>query len=314
MDKNPDKLNQNFRILIDPRSYKILKRDMELFRIPKISTFVNRIIANYYEIYQRSTFSFYKVKQLIMHKTGADDVVANKIVEDIYRLLSPLQLSDEKSSVSISIRPNSESENVFNLIMQSLDQTHHSSTGLVVKNMLLEYTKLSRLEREKILFKSYLNLFHRSVKENLKLIIETDNVTRVVYPGTLIEPLDDYGNYLLVYNEALEKMSALLLRGVNKMYPNGEHFTHKRSVMTTIITYQNKDLSIFTKNEIKALQILLSKHNLEKFHKILNMIEDQGNFRFDQLSEETILAALPELKRQNISFTQDELDKLPNRI
>jgi hypothetical protein len=313
MDQNIAKPNQVFRILLDPKSYRILLRDMDLFEITKISTFINRIITNYYETYQRSTFSFYRIKNLIKEKTGIGDVLANKVVEDIYKEFQLFQPSNEKSIKSISIRPNSESESVFSLITQSLDQIHNHTVGFVIKSILIEYTKLSRLERERIMYKDQINIFHRAIKENLKLIIETNNVTRVVYPGTIIEPLDDYGNYLLVYNEMSNKMDALLLRGVKKMYPNGEHFTHKKAVMELIKTYQNKDFSILTEIETEALQVLLSKNNLNKLHKILMSIEKKGNFRFERLSEETISAALPELKRQKIGLTQDELDELPNK-
>lgn len=313
MDLNISKSNQVFRILLDPKSYRILLRDMDLFEITKVSTFINRIIANYYETYQRSTFSFYRIKNLIKEKTGIGDVLANKVVEDIYREFQLLQPSNEKSIKSISIRPNSESESVFSLITQSLEQIHNHTVGFVLKSILIEYTKLSRLERERIIYKDQINIFHRAIKENLKLIIETNNVTRVVYPGTIIEPLDDYGNYLLVYNEMSNKMDALLLRGVKKMYPNGEHFTHSESVIHSIKKYQNKDISIFSENETEALQILLSKNNLNKFHKILKLIEEKGNFKFERLSEETISSALPELKRQKIGLTQDELDELPNK-
>jgi len=313
MDQNVAKPNQVFRILLDPKSYRILLRDMDLFEITKISTFINRIITNYYETYQRSTFSFYRIKNLIKEKTGIGDVLANKVVEDIYKEFQLFQPSNEKSIKSISIRPNSESESVFSLITQSLDQIHNHTVGFVIKSILIEYTKLSRLERERIMYKDQINIFHRAIKENLKLIIETNNVTRVVYPGTIIEPLDDYGNYLLVYNEMSNKMDALLLRGVKKMYPNGEHFTHKKAVVELIKTYQNKDFSILTEIETEALQVLLSKNNLNKLHKILMSIEKKGNFRFERLSEETISAALPELKRQKIGLTQDELDELPNK-
>ena len=313
MDLNIAKSNQVFRILLDPKSYRILLRDMDLFEITKISTFINRIIANYYETYQRSTFSFYRIKNLIKEKTGIGDVLANKVVEDIYKEFQLFQPSYEKSIKSISIRPNSESESVFSLITQSIDQIHNHTVGFVVKSILIEYTKLSRLERERIIYKDQINMFHRAIKENLKLIIETNSVTRVVYPGTIIEPLDDYGNYLLVYNEMSNKMDALLLRGVKKMYPSGEHFTHKKAVMELIKTYQNKDFSILTEIETEALQVLLSKNNLNKLHKILMSIEKKENFRFERLSEETISAALPELKRQKIGLTQDELDELPNK-
>ena len=313
MDQNIAKPNQVFRILLDPKSYRILLRDMDLFEITKISTFINRIITNYYETYQRSTFSFYRIKNLIKEKTGIGDVLANKVVEDIYKEFQLFQPSNEKSIKSISIRPNSESESVFSLITQSLDQIHNHTVGFVIKSILIEYTKLSRLERERIMYKDQINIFHRAIKENLKLIIETNNVTRVVYPGTIIEPLDDYGNYLLVYNEMSNKMDALLLRGVKKMYPNGEHFTHKKAVMELIKTYQNKDFSILTEIETEALQVLLSKNNLNKLHKILMSIEKKGNFRFERLSEETISAALPELKRHKIGLTQDALDELPNK-
>lgn len=302
-----------FRILLDVKTHKILMRDMALFEISKMNTLINRIIANYYEVYHRSTFSFFRVIQMIKDKTGVDDKAAKSIVEDIYKAFRFDESSHEKSNVSISIRSNSESETAFNLMIQSLNQINNPSVGFIIKNMLLEYTRLSRLEREKIIFKRQLDIFQQAMKNNSKLVIESHQVTRVVHPGTVIEPLDDYGNYLLVYNEKLNKMNALLLRRVKKMYPNGEHFVCSEKMKNLIETYRNKDLSILSKDATEALQVLLSKDNLADLNKIFTFLEDKGNFKFDRLTEASILSILPELKRQRIGLTQDELDELPNK-
>ncbi len=296
MRRNIDNFPEVIRVLLDTKTFQTLHKDMDLFEINKIGTFVNRIIVNFYPKYERSSLSLIRIKNVIKEKANISETNAKAIAQSIFDELGIKSYPKTTSEKAISIRPNVESKKIFTLHTTTLDENNTFSVGVLIKNMLLQYAKLSRVEREIIVFRKEIEVIEGAIQSRSKLMLEFNSNLFIFHPTSILELLDDYGNYLLGYNEKTKKDEILLIRKITQMYPNGDHFIPSKKIKKISEIYRNKVVPFLSENEISVLKILLNKKNLEPLYHFLTEYEKNSHVKFDRsLSDKTINSFLPAL-------------------
>lgn len=293
-----DKINipEVIRVMLDTKTYQTLKNDMDLFEIEKTSTFVNRIIVNLYPNYEQSSFTFNRIKDIVRKKANISEDLAKEITEDFYKEIQIKSHTKFIFNKAISIRPNADSKKIFTLHSSVLNGLNNFSVGTTVKNMILEYTKLSRVERESIVFRKEMSEIEGSIRTKSKLLLEYNKNSVIFHPSAIIEIVDDYGNFLLGYNEKTKKEEIILLRKITKVYPTGENFIPSKKIKKITESYRNKIIPFLSEKEMTVLKIFFNKDNLESLLIFLNEYEKNNNIKFDRsLSDKTINSFLPTL-------------------
>jgi hypothetical protein len=251
-----------------------------------------------------------KIKRIIKDqdlKLSDDDVT--RIVRSIFKELKIDDQLNNKSSISISIRPTNETIYLFEDIKESLTYTNHLSVSTMIKSMLIDYNQLSNLKREIIYFKEEFKLITDAIMAKAKLRIHLDQKVFLLHPYCVLEALDDYGNYLLGYNEATKTHEVILIRKIDKIDYNGDKYAITEAVQSIINRYNETGVRFFSEDEIKTLKALTDKDVLHLLQKLIGtdhikkLADNQDEFNNNYLIFQKNLDVLIDQKATYIPIT-----------
>ena len=198
-------MDEKIKISAPKSVYELLKKDCEDFKItktdgsPNMNAFLNVIVSNYYE-------EFAGVEEKLR-----DDVRKTvEIVPDRYResvFLNTLKIltkkqsdSDNKQSKVFAFKPTRNAEKAVIYIETLLLQ--NESLSSYYRRLFTAYSRKTKNEREKILFKENYTLLMKAVKKGVKVCISfaNDNVIKGASVYTVCAAKEELFNYVLFYN------------------------------------------------------------------------------------------------------------------
>jgi hypothetical protein len=259
-----------YRIKIDSKTYRLLNQDKRLFNSPSFNAFINKVIYNYYVRYQRSNFTFMKLKNILKEhieriskkKVMNDDVI--DIVKQIYAEMHYDLWDNQPSSESISIRPTKERESVWKCILENqmgfipdASIIDSYSVGTFLKQMLISYSKLSTIERESIFFEDELVLLADAINNKKVMRIETLNKSMLIHPYALTELMSDFGNQLVCYCEESKQNEIIAIRTLRSIIHNGDKYQMSDEIESAVNEYLKVGIIAFDENEIKLIKKVL---------------------------------------------------------
>lgn len=249
-----------YSILLDTKSLTIIRKDMQRFHEAHINTFINRLICNHHETYTQSHFTGIVVKDVLKeHDPKITDDVASELAEKIKNRLAPPKLKIATASNRLSLRLDSAAKTVLILDFQFVNNPSNYTVEKFVKGLVLDYVRLSFLERERIYLRRDIDTILNAIIIRNVLHIATDTAKYKIEPLAIVEALDEYGNYLIGYSRLENKYYELLIRNIRALQHSGEHFVLTEEVRKKIRSVEKNGVRHFTEKELHALRILTDK-------------------------------------------------------
>lgn len=205
-------MEEKIKIYIPDTVNNILLKDMERFEFYKKdrsfnkNEFYNTLIMNYYIQYQEKNSDFYdQIKKTINNSINSSDFAVNNIASKIleYVNLKANNLDEQKSEVTLSIKPTKKTSDIFDFIENYC--LGNSTLSSYFRNLFASYTLLPQDKRERIIFKQIFELLEEAIKTNRKIYFTTssNNSAHIASPYALSNSKEELFNYLIAeYNDS----------------------------------------------------------------------------------------------------------------
>ncbi len=202
-------MEEKIKIYLPKNIYDTLIEDVELFEFFKRNgslnknEFVNLLIANYHDIYQKTYgIVLNKIKDTLLSETnlkGFDaEIVSGKIL-DIFEKNSKNAIGP-KAEIALSITPTKVSSKTINFIKSNLNPAITLSNYF--RNFFASYIRLPRNKRETILFKDTFEEINNAIKEKKMIyIVNKSNNAYKLSPYIVTSSREEIFNYLLAESE-----------------------------------------------------------------------------------------------------------------
>ena len=199
MTKTNLTFNDAPQIRLDEKTYQILYNDYLYFKKRSLNTLVNDIIKQYQIDFLNTQNKKYHEIIKILKNSDVDKKILETLASQLLTLDLKLQnLSIGKKTKPLKIHINYRYENYF-LNLEQLLKKYNNLIGFgeILRYLIVQYTKLSRSEREIVLFENQILILKEAIKKAKMVQIHlVNNETINFNPYEIINPLDDEGNYL----------------------------------------------------------------------------------------------------------------------
>lgn len=198
-------MDEKIKISASKSVYELLKKDCEDFKItkpdgsPNMNAFLNGIVSNYYEEFSGAE------EKLRDEVRKAVEIVPDRYRESVFlntlKILTKKQSdSDNKQSEVFAFKPTRNAEKAVIYIETLLLQ--NESLSSYYRRLFTAYSRKTKNEREKILFKENYTLLMKAVKKGVKVCISfaNDNVIKGASVYTVCAAKEELFNYVLFYN------------------------------------------------------------------------------------------------------------------
>ena len=236
---NPDKQYDKQNINLSETAIRTVEEDMFLFNM-KFATLVNTVFRNYRDNAAASVELFLRKEAYGIHKTlnvripndnELREIIKN-VISDKYDRKNPIQINlrlkfNETDGIIskypkyISKKFRIDNENVDYLISDKRcneEVYYRDNIGKYLKAIIEEYSRLTYAEREKIIFKHFVDAIEKSINDKIKIGIETGGKSFVVSPYQLMENKERTYTYLAAIGED-GASCCFRLSGINKINP-----------------------------------------------------------------------------------------------
>jgi hypothetical protein len=268
--------NKNsIRVEIPEETLRILKIDKTRFNTSSMNELYNRIINNYVDESPINMRNLVLLKKNLLEEIiDITESQLRKIIDIVARnSIKDLRVDNPSRIVSISIKPSSISEEGFNTLYQICNIDHFSSMTKAIRNLLISYTKLAVIERERIICKHNIQKLQYAINNHLQVTIAYKNKDYVMSPFILITPVDDFSNYLIAKIKDRDyKMFRVINLEIKKVI---EYSTFKITAKESEIIkkYTQDGVTIFDTESIKILKKVLNQdQNDEVFPNVINQL------------------------------------------
>ena len=271
-DTQESSFAENIQLRIDQLTYNILKSDSEYFQFKGLNTLINQVVSSFAFTYISKFEENLLSIKIILERYG----VAPSIKEDIARDLLVDKFRGEDNTLkkdrAIKIHVNSSNESDF-LYLYQKTAFYNNQVGFpeVVRSILYEYCKLSKAQREIILFSDTYEKIQNALSNKIMLELYLADKSVVQFnPYAFMNPLDDEGNYLFgEYDDS--SPYAIPLHKIKKTI----HLSSSSKISNkTIQLYQD---TISTKFNYKELSELASDNILETVRMLKSLSYLLGN-------------------------------------
>ena len=224
ISKNPDAApTDKQRLNLSPGAKEIIHIDMFTFGEKHPATFLNRIFRNYYEEAEASIAR--RLDAMEGELKEAFDTISNQRIKkkisdaqpeilDVLKNIKKKELVDKAQSYKKGENTEGDDLSSFTLNKDLFDyltsdceedKYYSKSRGRYVKSVIEEYAALPYVERERVYYKSWMDVIATAIHEKTQLKITTgnDKIFRVWPHKLLCDPLDT-ANYLVGYSRAFE--------------------------------------------------------------------------------------------------------------
>lgn len=198
-------MDEKIKISAPKSVYELLKKDCEDFKItkadgsPNMNAFLNGIVSNYYEEFAGTE------EKLRDEVSKAVEIVPDRYRETVFlntlKILTKKQSdSEDKQSKVFAFKPTRNAEKAVIYIETLLLQ--NESLSSYYRRLFTAYSRKTKNEREKILFKENYTLLMKAVKKGVKVCISfaNDNVIKGASVYTVCAAKEELFNYVLFYN------------------------------------------------------------------------------------------------------------------
>ena len=186
------------KVNLDKKSYDILISDINLFRIIKSNStinknkFMNLLFENYYDEYQKEFENISnKIKDILSKNNIDNDYISNDIAMNLNDYKYPSLSLYYDNSLTFYLND----DNEFKL--ESLDILSNMSLSSYFRRLIHRYLELPQYKREEIIFKKTVDKINNAIKSNKKIKIKLDDRIYTLKPYIVGTSKEEIYSYLL---------------------------------------------------------------------------------------------------------------------
>ena len=204
-------MNNKYKVMLSYYTYSTILNDIDAFRFYKNNgdtnknKFINKLITNYYEIVNLS------IKKLEDNLLSLLKDIKNKeeLVNDILKIKERNDDSDSKKEYELTFISTKESNNAL-LDIEYSNYSYIFTMSGYLRKLFNNYAKLNQDERERIIFKSEIDLINTAIKNNKKIFFKviTKKDEEIIEEKHEVSPLGIFNSkdrqfaYLIYYTSS----------------------------------------------------------------------------------------------------------------
>lgn len=210
MGFNETNTSQKIRISLSQKAMLTIEDDMTAFEVPKLTTFINQVISNFWDIAESSIDNYLSNKELeLKEKLSASPIDSHSIEQAIQILLK-----DEKKRLinktasydngsTINKQYNINNSNYTFLTEECMEDKYYATAAKYLRCLIEEYCQLPFIKRERIYKRSSYTTVENACKNHnvlkVKAFIDGTQKLLYVYPYMIMpDPLATQ-EYLVCY-------------------------------------------------------------------------------------------------------------------
>lgn len=211
-------MNNKYKVMLSYYTYSTILNDIDAFRFYKNNgdtnknKFINKLITNYYEIVNLS------IKKLEDNLLSLLKDIKNKeeLVNDILKIKERNDDSDSKKEYELTFISTKESNNAL-LDIEYSNYSYIFTMSGYLRKLFNDYAKLNQDERERIIFKSEIDLINTAIKNNKKIFFKviTKKDEEIIEEKHEVSPLGIFNSkdrqfaYLIYYTSSTYNVTNL---------------------------------------------------------------------------------------------------------
>lgn len=199
-------MEEKIKISMPGETVSLLKKDCEDFKVlkdsgtPNMNAFINTLVVNYFEEFSASEEKLHdEIKTALF---PLPEAYKNDTFNKILKILSKRGDFEvpKGRSASLSFKPTKSSEKTVVYIENVL--LKNESISSFYRRMLLSYSKKTKNEREKIIYKDELEMLEKAIsKGNMAcVILKNGSVLKDMSVYAVSSSKDELFNYVLMYD------------------------------------------------------------------------------------------------------------------
>ena len=210
MGFNETNTSQKIRISLSQKAMLTIEDDMTAFEVPKLTTFINQVISNFWDIAESSIDNYISNKELeLKEKLSASSIDSHTIKQAIQILLK-----DEKKRLinktasydngnTVNKQYNINNNNYIFLTEECTEDKYYATAAKYLRCLIEEYCQLPFIKRERIYKRSSYTTVENACKNHnilkVKALIDGTQKLLYVYPCMIMpDPLATQ-EYLVCY-------------------------------------------------------------------------------------------------------------------
>lgn len=314
-------MEEKIKINISPMTMEILSNDMEKFSFSKNNklqqnAFLNILINNYYQEFIKTKENQINLIENVLRDCDKDSkslaaLIAEKLAKNDTKDLKPF-------SVTLNFKPSHIASSAIEYICYYCLKDYSLSEFL--RMLLVSYTRLHPLVREKIIFKDFVENINQSIKKGVNIIyrLKENSSLKQGRPIVMVNSKEELFNYVI-----LKKDDAIIsVKLSNFKYINliKEHYDLSQKDLDIVEKMQTNNPSFLYQGNEEEIHVKLTYEGEKMYlshyiHRPPYLRKENGNYYFNcsyfqayiyfqRFGKEAIIISPKSLQKKLLSFYQ----------
>ena len=314
-------MEEKIKINISPMTMEILSNDMEKFSFSKNNklqqnAFLNILINNYYQEFIKTKENQINLIENVLRDCDKDSkslaaLIAEKLSKNDTKDLKPF-------SVTLNFKPSHIASSAIEYICYYCLKDYSLSEFL--RMLLVSYTRLHPLVREKIIFKDFVESINQSIKKGVNIIyrLKENSSLKQGRPIVMVNSKEELFNYVI-----LKKDDAIIsVKLSNFKYINliKEHYDLSQKDLDIVEKMQTNNPSFLYQGNEEEIHVKLTYEGEKMYlshyiHRPPYLRKENGNYYFNcsyfqayiyfqRFGKEAIIISPKSLQKKLLSFYQ----------
>ena len=314
-------MEEKIKINISPMTMEILSNDMEKFSFSKNNklqqnAFLNILINNYYQEFIKTKENQINLIENVLRDCDKDSkslaaLIAEKLSKNDTKDLKPF-------SVTLNFKPSHIASSAIEYVCYYCLKDYSLSEFL--RMLLVSYTRLHPLVREKIIFKDFVENINKSINKGVNIIyrLKENSSLKQGRPIVMVNSKEELFNYVI-----LKKDDAIIsVKLSNFKYINliKEHYDLSQKDLDIVEKMQTNNPSFLYQGNEEEIHVKLTYEGEKMYlshyiHRPPYLRKENGNYYFNcsyfqayiyfqRFGKEAIIISPKSLQKKLLSFYQ----------
>ncbi len=314
-------MEEKIKINISPMTMEILSNDMEKFSFSKNNklqqnAFLNILINNYYQEFIKTKENQINLIENVLRDCDKDSkslaaLIAEKLAKNDTKDLKPF-------SVTLNFKPSHIASSAIEYVCYYCLKDYSLSEFL--RMLLVSYTRLHPLVREKIIFKDFVENINKSINKGVNIIyrLKENSSLKQGRPIVMVNSKEELFNYVI-----LKKDDAIIsVKLSNFKYINliKEHYDLNKKDLDIVEKMQTNNPSFLYQGNEEEIHVKLTYEGEKMYlshyiHRPPYLRKENGNYYFNcsyfqayiyfqRFGKEAIIISPKSLQKKLLSFYQ----------
>ena len=314
-------MEEKIKINISPMTMEILSNDMEKFSFSKNNklqqnAFLNILINNYYQEFIKTKENQINLIENVLRDCDKDSkslaaLIAEKLSKNDTKDLKPF-------SVTLNFKPSHIASSAIEYVCYYCLKDYSLSEFL--RMLLVSYTRLHPLVREKIIFKDFVENINQSINKGVNIIyrLKENSSLKQGRPIVMVNSKEELFNYVI-----LKKDDAIIsVKLSNFKYINliKEHYDLNKKDLDIVEKMQTNNPSFLYQGNEEEIHVKLTYEGEKMYlshyiHRPPYLRKENGNYYFNcsyfqayiyfqRFGKEAIIISPKSLQKKLLSFYQ----------